>query len=273
MAKARAVTVTKVKKKAWHTILAPKEQNNALIGETYVTAPEVAIGRTIHANLKTVTDNLRDQNAYLTFKVTQIAGKNLNTEVTGYYLTPASIKKTTRRNTSRVDDSFVVETKDGKKVRIKPVAITLHKTVHSVKTAMRKKMRNTIANEIAGMEFNTLIQSLINRRFQNGLKKKISKVYPVRGLQIKDLSYAKKAKNLVKGKEEVEDKKPAEPKKAKVKKEKKSLSEEMVEDLKENTPQVKVEDSKVEKKVEVIAEKKEEPAKVEAKDSENFGEE
>ena len=230
MAKARAVVAVKVKKKVWHTIIAPKEQNNAVLGETYVSEPQVAIGKTVHANLRTITDNMRDQNVYLKFKITQLAGQNLQTEVTGYYMTPSSLRKLTRRNSLRIDDSFVVATKDAKKVRIKPIAVTRHDTVHSIGTAIRKEMRNFIAREIAKIEFNELIGELVSHQLQNASKKKLSKVYPLRAVEIKVLEFAKEGK-AVKATEEDETAEEKPKKEKKEKKKKKTVSEEMLEEF------------------------------------------
>src|SRR3989344_5496910 len=132
--KAKAVQVTKTKRKDWYSIIAPKEQNAVVLGETFVSEPESAVGRITHANLKLITDNMRDQNSYLTFKINSYAGKNFHTELTGYYLTPPSVRKITRRNTSRIDESFVVTTKDSKNILVKPIAITIKKTVRSIES-------------------------------------------------------------------------------------------------------------------------------------------
>ncbi len=229
MAKARAVVTTKIKKKTWHTILAPKEQNNVVLGETYISEPQVAIGKTVHANLRTITDNMRDQNVYLKFKITQLAGQNLQTEVTGYYMTPPSLRKLTRRATLRIDDSFVVVTKEGKKVRIKPLAVTRHDTVHSIGAAIRKEMQNFIAREVAKIDFNELITRLTSHQLQAAAKKKLSKIYPLKAVEIKVLEFAKEGK-AVKATEEAEvEEKPQ--KKKQERKQKKTVSEEMAEEF------------------------------------------
>ena len=229
MVKARAVVTAKVKKKAWHTIIAPKEQNNVLLGETYVSEPQVAIGKTVHANLRTITDNMRDQSVYLKFKITQLAGQNLQTEVTGYYMTPPSLRKLTRRSSLRIDDSFVVSTKDDKKVRIKPIAVTRNDTVHSIGTTIRREMQNFIAREVAKIDFKELIIMLMSHQLQGAAKKKLSKIYPLRALEIKVLEFAKEGKTVKATEEEGEAEEK--PMKKRERKKKKTVSEEMMEEF------------------------------------------
>jgi len=238
MVKAKAVQATKIKRKNWYSILAPKEQNTVVLGETFVAEPEAAVGRVIHANLKIITDNLRDQNAYLTFKINAFVGKNLQTEVSGFYLTPPSIRKIMRRNTSRIDESFVVTTKDSKNIRIKPIAVTIHKTVRSIESALRETMKNTVAREAAESTFIEFIQRLITHQLQNTVKKRLTKVYPLRAFDIKNAELAR-AGRAVKAKAEEETVKEEdenilqadEDQSKKVKKKKKLVSEEMAEEF------------------------------------------
>jgi ribosomal protein S3AE len=229
MAKAKASTTPTAKKKRWCAILAPKAFNQVELGKTYVTEPESAVGRVVRFNLKDITNNLRDQHIYLLFKIIKNDELTLITEVAGYYLTRAAMKRITRRGTRRVDDSFVVVTKDEKRVRIKPLMITIHNTVHSVTTALRGKLRSQLALDVSKLTFTELIQRLTSRQIQNELKKKLSKIYPLKSFEIKIAEFARAGKAEKAGEEIVEEKQTKEVKK--VKTPKKSVSEEMVEEM------------------------------------------
>lgn len=194
MAKAKAVVAAKIKKKVWYPVLATPAFRNVVLGETYVAEPSAAIGRVIHANLKEVTNNLRDQNIYLTFKIVSASGNNLNTEIIGYSMTAPSIKKLTRRLASRLDESFVVVTQDGKKVRIKPVVVTAAKAVRSVGSALRKLAREHFAREVAKVTFSQLIERLVSRQLQSDVRKRLSKLFPVRIVEIKAAGFAGEGK-------------------------------------------------------------------------------
>jgi len=259
MVKAKAVTVQKVKKKSWVSIFAPAAQNNLVLGETYVTEPEAALGRVIHANLKTLTDNMRDQSIYLTFKISSVDGKNLQTEVTGYYITPSNLKKITRRNTSRIDESFVVTTKDGKNIRIKPVIVTLHKAVRSLESALRREMKLAVAREVSAVTFNDLIVVLVNHQLHNAVKKRLNKIYPVRALEIKTVEFTRTGKpvEVVPLADEPMSESQEQAPEKKTKKKKKTVSEEMLEELQGPVDEAAVSEIR---------------AQEEAADTEDFGE-
>ncbi len=228
MAKAKATVAPAVKKKNWYPILAPKELDNAELGQTYVTDPAVAVGRVVHANLKDITGDMRDQNTYVKFKITANEGASLRTDVIGYYIVPAALKRLARRNTTRIDDSFVVLTKEGQRIRIKPLLVTFHKSVHSVATALRQKVRGDIARMVGKGTFLELVQQLTSRSMQSELKKRLSAIYPLKTVEIKIVEFAREGKAEKAGEEPTEEAKPgAADESPKKKARKRTVTEEM----------------------------------------------
>ena len=108
----KKVSRIKTRKKAWFKIFAPQVFGNKEIGETYLPAAENALGRLLKISLKDITGNVKDQNAYIGFKIAKAEGSALRTEVISYQLTPASVKRLVRKNTARLDDYFTFTTKD-----------------------------------------------------------------------------------------------------------------------------------------------------------------
>ncbi len=221
MAKAKAAAAVKIKKKSWYPIIAPQNFSNMVLGETYVTEPAAAVGRIIQANLRDITENMRDQNVYIAFKIVAASGNNLNTDATGYYMTAPSVKKLTRRTSSRMDESFVVVTSDGKNVRIKPVVVTSYKAVRSVCSALRKLLKEHMARDVSKITFSQLLERVVTHQLQTDAKKRLSKITPVKIIEIKVLEAAREGKPVA----VVEDKMPVntslddEPKQLKKKKE------------------------------------------------------
>src|SRR3989344_3915207 len=62
----------KKKKKIWYTILASKEFNNFIIGETTSSSPNSLIGRKIRVPLSELIKNPKKQNLNITFSITQL---------------------------------------------------------------------------------------------------------------------------------------------------------------------------------------------------------
>ena len=178
-------------KKVWYRIVGPKSFGQMELGETYLMTPEGAIGRTVKINLKDLTGNVKDQNAYVVFTVNSLEGTTLHASVSGYELTATSVKRMVRKNTNRLDDYFVFKTNDGKNVVIKTLLITQSKAQRSVQKQLRMKMKAMLAEEVNKNSFEALIGNLVTRKVQMTLKKALYKIYPVNEAAIRVLMFAK----------------------------------------------------------------------------------
>ncbi len=178
-------------KKTWYRVVGPKAFGQMELGETYLAAPEVAMGRTVKINLKDLTGNVKDQNAYVGFTIDAVEGTTLVSSVSGYELTATSVKRMVRKNTDRLDDYFVFKTKEGKNVVIKTLLITQSKAQRSVQKQLRQKMKAMLAEEVNNNTFEAIISNLVTRKTQMTLKKVLYKIYPVNEAAIRVLMFAK----------------------------------------------------------------------------------
>ena len=72
--------VAKLKKKQWYNIIAPKQFDNAVIGETLVYEPGAMLGKTLSHSLMNLTNDTKRQNINIHFKVVEIDGDSHSTE-------------------------------------------------------------------------------------------------------------------------------------------------------------------------------------------------
>jgi len=180
-------------RKVWYRIVGPKLVGQMELGETYLASPEAALGRSLKVNLKEVTGNVKDQNAYVKFTITELEGTTLKASASGYELTATHVKRMVRKNTNRLDDYFVFRTKDGKNVVLKTLVITQSKAQRSVQTQLRQKMKAFLAEEVKNSTFEALVGNLIDRKVQTGLKKVLYKIYPVNEAAVRVLEFAKES--------------------------------------------------------------------------------
>jgi len=174
-----------VKKKVWLPIIAPGLFNNQQIGEIYLAEDANPVGRKVSVSLMVLTGDPQKQNIEVSFEVTKMENRQLLTKVIGYSIIPVAVRKMMRRSRERIDDSFVVKTKDDIAVRVKPVLITRGKTTSSVLRDMRSRMRTAIARSAAGMSFIDLMKDLIAHKFQRQLQDLLKKVYPLQVCEIR----------------------------------------------------------------------------------------
>ncbi len=177
----------KIKKKLWYRIIAPQIFGQKEIGETYLSSPEDALGRSMKINLKDLTGNVKDQNIYIDFKVDKIDGSVLKTIVKGYQLAATHVKKMVRKNTDRMDDYFLFKSKDGKEVVIKSIIITSHKTQRSVKKQLRSQLKAFLEKELKENDFVAFVNNLVTRKAQADLRKQLQKVYPLKEATVRVL--------------------------------------------------------------------------------------
>ena len=258
------------KKKRWFQLIAPKMFNNQTLGETLVAEPDKMMKKPIKVSMMSLTGDMKKQHINIKFEVYNISENKAYTKVVGYEFGPASIKRLVRRRRKRVDDSYLCNTKDNIKVRIKPFFVTRAETNKSVMTSMRKLSKAFIEKFAAERKCDDLIYDIIDYRLQRELRKVLAKIYPLRTCEIRNFSIVKQKKfgeevelpvEKVEKTEEVKE----EPKKVEKKKEEKPTEEKPVK--KEEKVETKEEAKPVK---EAVEEKpaKEEPAKVEEKATE-----
>lgn len=182
MAKKKPLTV----KKRWISIHAPKIFNEQVIGETYTADINSMVNRFLSVNLGNIINAPQKQNISIKFKITKVKEDNLDTEVHGLKMLPAAVKRLVRRNRCKIDDSFVIKTKDDKIVRVKPIVLTRGKTTNSILSSMKKFIRAYTALKLSKTNFNDFVQEIVDKRFHHDIIKGLKKIYPVAIFDIRE---------------------------------------------------------------------------------------
>jgi small subunit ribosomal protein S3Ae len=172
--------IIKQKKKKWFNLIAPKQFNEAVIGETPSFEAGSLIGKTINVSLMNITKNMKKQNINVRLKVTDIKDNKANTTLDVYAMNPSSIKRLVRRKKDRIDDSFVVFTKDDVKVRVKPMVLTKSNTNISVLSSIRRFTRAFLYDKIREMTYGEFVEIVVSDKLTRDMKKSLSKIYPTK---------------------------------------------------------------------------------------------
>lgn len=187
-----------IKKKRWVQIVAPPLFNSQVLGESYVGEPEELVGRKVSVSLMTLTGDPHKQNTAVSFIITGVDNGRVVSEMVGYKLSPAAVKRLMRRRKSKVDDSFIVQTADKKAVRIKAVIVTRSRTTNSVLTAINKLERAYVAKAVSQLSFDDLIREVVGKKVQHGLSQLLKRLHPVGVCEIRHIEFipAEKVKEL-----------------------------------------------------------------------------
>lgn len=177
------------KKKIWIKIIAPREFHNKPLGETLQR--EKLSGRKLKVSLSNLIGDFKKQNTSIGFVVTEVKDNQAKTEVYKYIISPSHLKRLVRKSKNKIDDSFVVETKDKIKLRVKPFMVTRQKTSRSTLTSLRKISREQLERYIKGNTFVDFIRDVISGKIQGRLKYELKIAYPLSLYEIRCIERVK----------------------------------------------------------------------------------
>jgi small subunit ribosomal protein S3Ae len=178
----------KKKKKKWLTILASKEFGSQEIGETFIEDPNQTIGRTIRVNLMDLTKDPKRQNFNILFKIIEIKNNQALTKMISYNIQVAQLKKITKKNKNKVEDSQEYTAKDGKKVTIKPILITKSLAYKSSLKQIRQNIRALLEKYVKENDSEKILKDIMMGGLQKDLKNNAKKVLPIVACLIKNAS-------------------------------------------------------------------------------------
>ncbi len=177
--------ILKWKKKKWFPLLAPEIFGSGKIGELIAETPEQTVGKTVVINYKIVSGSPQKQRINLVLKVVGTEGSNLKTELVGWEIMASMLKRIVRKRRERIDDSFVVKTKDDKYVQLKPLIITLVSASRSVNTQLMKFTKKYLVDFVTKKTYKDFVQSIVNETLQRDLKAKLNKILPIQFLDLR----------------------------------------------------------------------------------------
>ncbi len=178
----------KIVKKQWYEISTPASLGKSKVGETYLAEKEPAIGRKLTVSYASISGDPQKQNINLRFRITKFEGNTFQTEVLGLELQSASLKRFVRKGRTKIEDSFLVKSKDNLTLRVKPFIVMRNNTGGTVRSILVKVIRDFLTTEIAKKEFELVVKELVNRQFQKAISNALKKISPAAIAEIRVLS-------------------------------------------------------------------------------------
>ena len=175
----------KWKAKVWYNIRAPPMYNGAVIAETLADESEKLMGRVAEATLQDLTGDFSKMHVKMKFKVQAVRGNECATKFAGHELTSDYIRRLTRRKHSKIDSVVDVVTKDGFKMRVKPMAVTDRRAQSSQEQEIRRLTVNTIQGAAQEMDHAAFIKIVVNGDLGQTIYNQARKVYPLKRVEIR----------------------------------------------------------------------------------------
>ena len=180
--------VKKVKRKFPVEIVAPEFLNSKKIGSSMVTDLNKLVGKTTKLSMMYITGSVKNQNVRLTFKITEVASGLAKTQFSNYQQIPYYLGRHIKTTTNLVEDSFVVTSKDGLNVRIKPFIVTKQAASGLVKSVIRNQTKKIIAEELANKTYDQFMNEVIGGKIQVGFRNTLKAILPLKAFEFKKIT-------------------------------------------------------------------------------------
>ena len=175
----------KWKAKVWYNLLAPEMFNKQLLGETPTDTPDKLIGRIAEVTVQDLTGDFSKMHIKLQFKVNQVQGQEALTQFIGHDMTSDYIRRLTRRKRTRTDLTVDVTTKDGWRMRVKPMAITDRRIQSSKQRVIRAIMTKTIADTAAKQSVGEFVKGIISGDLAKTIALGCKPIHPVSRVEVR----------------------------------------------------------------------------------------
>jgi small subunit ribosomal protein S3Ae len=172
------------KAKKWFDVVTPEIFGKMSIGSTPADDPAKLVGRVMDTTLGELTNDLGKQNVKMHFKVNEVSGESAHTRFTGHELTRDYLRSLVKRRTSLVESNIIVTTKDGFKVHLKPMSLTIKRAGSSQIKAIRDIMNGTLRERANDLDYEQFIHEVVLGKLASDIYKKSKIIYPLRRVEI-----------------------------------------------------------------------------------------
>jgi len=179
------MTTKKAKAKEWYAIVAPKLFDNREIGRTMVAEPEQLIGRKISISLLELMNNFNKFYVKFTFKIVKVEGTSANVEFDGSEVLRDYVSRMVLKRVRRIDTVQDLQTKDGKKIRVKGLAIISKKVKSTMEKLIRSQISENLRKEVTETNFDDFVMTLTTDELKSKILREARKIYPVRNFEVR----------------------------------------------------------------------------------------
>jgi small subunit ribosomal protein S3Ae len=188
--KAKAVVAARKMKdrwraKQWYRIMAPEMFNLTLLGETPTDNPELLKGRTLEATVQDLTGDFSKMHIKLKFQVHDVRGLDAHTLFIGHDLTNDYVRRQTRRKRSKTDAVVEVTTKDGWRIKVKPMAVAEQRIQSSQETAIRHIMEDVVIKAASGSTVSEFVKLMVGGELSKEIADKGKVIIPMKRIEIR----------------------------------------------------------------------------------------
>lgn len=171
--------------KQWYKIYAPDMFSKMQLGDTPGDVPENVMGRLTEATVQDLTGDFSKMHIKIKFRVSDVRGLDAFTVFAGHDLTSDYVRRLTRRKRTKTDAVVDVTTKDGWKVRVKPMAVSEQRIQASQETAIRNIMVSETARVASTVTIGEFVRMLIMGELSRAVSDASKIIVPIKRIEIR----------------------------------------------------------------------------------------
>ncbi|SFM16578.1 30S ribosomal protein S3ae [Methanolobus profundi] len=175
----------KWKSKTWYNVETPEFMSRTNIGVSPAEEPEQLIGRVVETTVGEIANDFTKHNTKLRLEISDVNGDTANTRFLGHEITTDYLRSIVKRQTSRIDANLDVVTKDGYRIRVKPICFTVKRARTSQIKGIREVMVKIVKDRAAELSFEQFIEEAIMGKLSANIYRNAKSIYPLRRVEIR----------------------------------------------------------------------------------------
>jgi len=170
--------------KEWFEVVAPPMFGSQKIGETLTTDPAQVQGRVFETTLGDLIEDFSKSHIKLYFQVTEVKDKQAATGFIGHEMARDYVRSQIKRRAGKMDDIATVTTKDGYKMRVSSMVMTLRRVQSTKLDLIHKDMRKVVVARAAERTLDQFVQEAVLGKLSSDIYKEAKKYCPVRRVEV-----------------------------------------------------------------------------------------
>ena len=168
------------KDKDWYEVFSPKSFDNKSIGEI-IGLENTIVGRTLETSLYDFTENFRDINLKLKFRIVSVnnEAKTCQSIFYGHAFSNDYVRSLIGRGTSKIQTIINLTTKDNYAFRVTTVCTTIKRARSSQQILIRKIMREILKEFAKSLNHEKFVRGMIYGEFQHQVRRIAKTIYPL----------------------------------------------------------------------------------------------
>jgi len=154
------------------------------LAETPATDPKSLLGRNVEVSADVLTGNRRKYYMKLRFKINSVSERNAFTRFEGYACTRDYLYRIVRKRLQKVETINEIKTKDGWKLQVTTLTVLNRNTETTTQGKVRAEVDRLWKETAEKSTIEDIVKKTIDGAIQNIIRKRGSKIYPVRFSEI-----------------------------------------------------------------------------------------